>query len=88
MDNMKDLFEKNCFPMDWSEDNAILDEIDDAREFVQARTKLEELVPQHKDLTTLLAELEDIKNNIEDINSREWLLTKLVKFYNEGFQLD
>lgn len=41
-------------------------------------------VPQKKDLTTLLAELEEIKNNIEDINAREWHLAKLMKFHKAG----
>lgn len=41
-------------------------------------------VPQKKDLTTLLAELEDIKNSIDDIKARQWHLAKLMKFHNEG----
>ena len=45
----------------------------------------EVFVPQRKDLTTLLAELEVIKNSIEDIKARQWHLAKLMKFHNEGF---
>lgn len=41
-------------------------------------------VPQRKDLTVLLAELEDIKNTIDDIKARQWHLAKLMKFHKEG----
>lgn len=40
--------------------------------------------PQRKDLTTLLAELEDIKNTIEDIKARQWYLDRLINFRKEG----
>lgn len=39
---------------------------------------------QKKDLTTLLAELEDIKNTIEDAKAREWHLGQLLKFHEGG----
>lgn len=42
-------------------------------------------IPQRKDLTVLLAELEDIKNTIEDIKAKQWHLAKLMKFHQEGF---
>lgn len=41
-------------------------------------------VPQRKDLTVLLAELEDIKNTIDDIKAKQWHLAKLMKFHKEG----
>ena len=41
-------------------------------------------VPQRKDLTVLLAELEDIKNTIDDVKARQWHLAKLMKFHKEG----
>lgn len=41
---------------------------------------------QRKDLTTLLAELEDIKNMIEDAKAREWHLGQLLKFHNAGLK--
>ncbi len=41
-------------------------------------------LPQRKDLNTLLAELEDIKNHIEDIKAKQWYLAKLMKFHREG----
>ena len=66
--NNKELFENDCFPLFWCEDE---------EHFKPAE-------PQHKDLTTLLAELEEIKNRIDDINAREWHLAKLMKFHKEG----
>ncbi|MBO5434626.1 hypothetical protein J6A31_02235 [bacterium] len=42
-------------------------------------------VPQKKDLTVLLAELEDIKNTIDDIKAKQWHLEKLVQFHKKGF---
>lgn len=65
--NNKELFENNCFPLFWCEDEEHFE------------------TPQKKDLTTLLAELEEIKNKIDDISAREWHLAKLVKFHKEGF---
>jgi len=41
-------------------------------------------VPQKKDLSVLLAELEEIKNSIDDIKARQWHLAKLMKFHHEG----
>ncbi len=41
-------------------------------------------VPQKKDLSVLLAELEEIKNTIDDIKARQWHLAKLMKFHHEG----
>jgi len=38
-----------------------------------------------KNLSTLLGELEEIKNRIEDIKAHEWHLAKLMKFHQEGF---
>lgn len=66
--NSKELFENNCFPMFWLEDEE------------QIETPL-----QRKDLTTLLAELEDIKNRINDISAKEWHLAKLMKFHKANF---
>ena len=67
--NSKELFENNCFPISWCEDE---------EHFVPQ-------TPQRKDLTTLLAELEDIKNKRDELDAKEWHLAKLVNFYNNGF---
>lgn len=63
----KELFENNCSPISWCEDEPKIYE------------------RQNKDLTTLLAELEEIKNRIDDITAREWHLAKLMKFHKAGF---
>ena len=68
MDNEK-LFENGCFPLYWLEDE---------EEFKAP------LPVQRKDLTTLLAELEDIKNRINDISAKEWYLAKSMKLHKEG----
>ena len=47
----------------------------------------EVFIPQRKDLPTLLAELEDIKNSIDDIKARQWHLAKLMKFHQDGLPL-
>lgn len=67
--NSKELFENDCFPLFWSENE----------EYFEPKT------PQRKDLTTLLAELEDIKNTIDDISAREWHLAKLLTLHKQGF---
>ena len=70
--NEKELFENNCFPLAWCEDEE----------------HFEQPMVQRKDMTTLLAELEDIQNRIDDISAREWHLAKLVKFHQNGFVAD
>ena len=65
----KYLFENNCFPLSWLEDE-------------------EHFEPPRKDLQTLLAELEDIKNKIENLSAKEWHLAKLMKFHNAGLSAD
>ena len=69
--NNKELFENNCFPLFWCEDEEY---------FEKPQPTVE-----RKDLQTLLAELEDIKNRIDDISAREWHLAKLVEFHKLGF---
>ena len=66
--NDKELFENNCLPLFWLEDEE----------------NIEPQIQPRKDLKTLLAELEEIKNKIDDIKAREWHLAKLIKFHKEG----
>jgi len=60
----------------------------------EVEPKVEEVVlnrayeHQRKDLATLLAELEDIKNVIEDARLREWTLGSMLKFHNAGLSRD
>ena len=72
MIDMNEIFENNGFSMNWTE-------------AAQSEVNQQAYVPQRKDLQTLLAELEDIKNTIEDAQAREWHLAKLLKYHNEGF---
>ena len=69
MENERELFDNFCFLPAWNE--------------------VEEITPQykrpHKDLDTLLQELEDIKNRMEDIKARKWHLAELLKFHENGF---
>ena len=71
--NSKELFENNCMPMFWLEDE---------EHFANNN------VPQphaRKDLDTLLAELDDIQNRIDDLSAKEWHLEKLIKLHKAGF---
>lgn len=43
---------------------------------------------ENKSLTTLLAELTEIQNVIEDAKLREWNLGNLLKFHNAGIVKD
>ena len=67
--NNKELFENNCFPISWCEDE---------EHFTPQ-------VPARKDLTTLLAEIKKKKNRIDELDAKEWHLAKLMKFHKEGF---
>ena len=69
---MNEIFENNCFSMNWTEAK-------------DSEVSQQAYAPQRKDLQTLLGELEDIKNTIQEIEAKEWHLAKLVKFHNEGF---
>lgn len=64
----KELFENNCFPLFWCEDE-------------------EHFEAPKKDMTVLLAELEDIKNRIDELSAKEWHLAKLLQFNRQGIKL-
>ena len=76
--NEKELFENFCFLPSWTNDDYEIVKNQERNEIKES------LQPQRKDLSTLLAELEEIKNNIEDIKAREWHLAKLIKLNKEG----
>ena len=67
--NDKELFENNCMPLFWLEDE---------EHFEQPKAA------KRKDLQTLLAELEDIQNRIDDLSAKEWHLANLMKFHKAG----
>lgn len=77
----KELFENLCFLPDWSEIEP--KNQSDCEKTESSQEKI--YVHRRKDLSTLLAELEQIKNAIEDVKAREWNLAKLMKFHKEGF---
>jgi len=72
--NEKQLFENGCFLPCWAEDI-------DAQEMPISTV----YVRQNKDLQTLLKELDDIKNQMQDIQAKQWNLAKLVHFHNNNF---
>jgi len=67
----KKLFESGCFLPCWAED------VEPEPQISPAYTR------QNKDLQTLLKELEEIKNHIQDVQERQWNLAKLL-LYNEN----
>lgn len=62
-------FFNGCFPADWVE--------------VDTKTEKEEVkqIQQRKDVATLLAELEEIKNVFEKLEEKKLRLQNLMKFY-------
>jgi len=68
---MNRYFKNGCFSPNWVE-------VDDKKEDIEMKKEDQ----QRKDLATLLAELEDIKNNINNIEEKQWRLTNLMRFYN------
>ena len=68
-------FKNGCFSPNWIE-------VKEAEEVQKAERKEEE---RKKDLATLLAELEEIKNNFNNIEEKQWRLTNLMKFYTREF---
>lgn len=72
MIDMNEIFENNCFSMGWTEAET-------------SAVHQQAFAGQRKDLKTLLAELEDIKNTIEQAEAKEWHLAKLAQYHKEGF---
>lgn len=64
--NKKDFF-NGCFPARWVEVDSVAEN--------------KEQVIQRKDVATLLAELEEIKNAFERLEEKKIRLTNLMKFY-------
>lgn len=42
-------------------------------------------VRHSKDMATLLSELEEIKDNLQEIEEHKWHLANLMRFHQEGF---
>ena len=73
--NEKQLFEAGCFLPSWAEDVQETEQMTISQAYVS----------QNKDLQTLLSELDEIKDRIQEIKAREWHLTKLLNFYKNDF---
>lgn len=69
MDNRRDFF-NGCLPGNWTEADVNTTKKEEKRE-----------ERQRKDLATLLAELEEIKNGFEKIQEKQIRLQNLMKFY-------
>ena len=76
--DMKDIFENGCFSPGWIEKD------EPQVNYVPVEGQMRQVLPR-KDLSVLLAELEDIKNNIEEVKAKQWYLARLVQYHNEGF---
>lgn len=73
----KKLFESGCFLPSWAEDIE-----SEPMPISQVHTT------RNKDLQTLLAELSDIKNHIQEVQEKQWHLAKLLHFHQNDFVKD
>ena len=67
--NEKDLFEKGCFLPEWATD------IEEEEQQISVAYS-----HNRKDLQTLLSELDNIKDRIQEIQAKQWHLAKLIHF--------
>ena len=75
MDDQKKLFEKGCFLPNWQEDVTPKEQMPISQVYTI----------RNKDLATLINELSEIKQHIEDVREREWHLAKMLNFHNNDF---
>lgn len=73
----KKLFESGCFLPSWTEDVE-----SEPMPISQVHVR------RNKDLQTLLSELEQIKEHIQEVQAREWHLTRLLHFHENNFVQD
>ena len=73
----KKLFESGCFLPCWAEDVE-----QEQMPISQVYTR------QNKDLQTLLDELDDIKNHIQEVQEKQWHLAKLMHYHEHNFAKD
>ncbi|MCR5266479.1 MAG: hypothetical protein K6E29_07805 [Cyanobacteria bacterium RUI128] len=71
--DMKELFENGCFTPAWTEREEVPEPVKD------------EIVPQRKDVTVLLDELADIKDNMNSIKERLWYIHRAREYNEAGF---
>jgi hypothetical protein len=72
--DMKELFANGCFVPDWTEVT------EDAKTVIP-----DNVVPARKELNTLLDELAEIKENIENLQAKSWYLNQLRQYKENGF---
>ncbi len=75
--DMKDIFESGCFSPGWIEQ--------DLQPEIEQMPEQAAPVPRRKELSVLLGELEEIKNNIENLQAKQWYLSRLVQYHERGF---
>ena len=68
-----ELFEQGCFLPEWVSDTTAEPPVQ------QVYTR------QHKDLPTLLNELDEIKEKIQEIQARQWNLARKIYFHDHDF---
>lgn len=66
--NDKKLFESGCFSPEWATD-------------MEQSPISTVYTRQNKDLQTLLNELDEIKDRIQEIQAKQWYLAKLINFH-------
>ena len=72
MTDDNELFENLCLSPSWQEKE---------EEKMPAIARLQ----PRKSLTQLLNELEDIKENLQKIQEKQWNLANLIRFHEKGF---
>ena len=75
-------YENNCFSPNWIEID--LNEIkkqEKKSSLNRIQTNKESYLENHKDLDTLLKELNEIKQNIEKVAEKQKILANLMSFY-------
>lgn len=75
MDEYKMLFEKGCFLANWIDDESAQTDVPKISKAYSNQTK---------DLQTLLSELDEIKEHIQEVREREWQLDRLLYFHNNN----
>ena len=68
-----ELFEQGCFLPNWTTDQQ------------EAPPISQVYIKKHKDLPTLLKELDEIKERIQEIQARQWQLSKKIYFHDNQF---
>ncbi len=76
--NERQLFESGCFLPSWTEDI----KQEDSMPISQVHLR------RNKDLRTLLAELDEIKERIQEIQAKQWHLARLLHFHENNFAKD